>query len=140
MKNCILMMCIVAYASIFSSCSNDDSPTASANLMQIQNSTAKVRPEVPEKGTISTGTITGSFYPLLPLTTVIAIPDNSKEIKYAGYIWGSGLFKIAPLPVGSYTVLITPKDSPAEAVIVREIEVDADQTTDVGSIFLNVDH
>ena len=138
MKNIILMMCIVAYASIFSSCSTDDSPTASANLMQTENSTAKVRPVVPEKGTIATGTITGSFYPLIP-STVIATPGNSKELKFVGHVWGAGFFKIAPVPVGTYTVSIIPKGASGPFVSIRQVEVAADQTTDIGAISLYVE-
>ena len=138
MKNIILMMCIVAYASIFSSCSTDDSPTASANLMQTQNSTARSIAVKPEEGTIATGTITGSFYPLIP-STVVAIRGNSKELKYTGYVWGAGFFKIAPVPIGTYTVSIIPKGASGPFVSIREVEVRAGQTTDVGAISLYVE-
>lgn len=138
MKNFILMMCIVAYASIFSSCSNDDSATASTNQFQAKDNTSELRPILPIKPTVSTGTITGSFFPVVP-ATVIAIPRNSKDIKFTGYMRETGLFKIAPVPVGTYTVWILPKDSPLQPISATDIEVRADQTTDVGRLSFYVE-
>ena len=137
MKNFILTMCIVAFTTIFSSCSTDDPATVSTNKLQTQNDNTELRPILPVKGTVFTGTITGSYYPVIPAK---AIAVRSKDLAYSGYIRETGLFKIAPVPVGTYTVMIMPKDSTLPAIKVENVEVRANQTTDVGALAFGIDH
>ena len=117
MKKIILMMCIVAFVSMFSSCSNDDSYTDNAaSKYQTENGSSVLRPIIPTDPTV-TGNITGSISPAIP---AIAKATNSKGIHYYGVVYDSGQFQISALSVGAYTVSIIPKKpSPLQPIIVQ---------------------
>ncbi len=130
-------MCIVACASMFSFCSNDEIYTDSANKYQTENSSAELRPIIPSDPNLVTGNITGSYYPDIPADVRAT---NSKGVHYYGMVYRSGQFEISDLAIGTYTVMILPKKpSPLNPIIVPNVFVRANQTTDLGSLSFYVE-
>ena len=133
MKKIILMMCIVACASMLFSCSNDDSYTDNAaSKYQTENGTSVLRPIIPTDPTV-TGNITGSITPAIPAE---AVAINSKGIHYYGMVYNTGEFQISALTAGTYTVTIIPgKTTPYHPISVLNIVVRPSATTNIALSF-----
>lgn len=123
-------MCIVACASMFSSCSNDDSyPDNAASKFQTETGTNTLR-STPAP---TTGEIVGSFYPAVQAS---AMATDAKGNRYQGMIYGAGQFQILALPPEIYTVTITPKKtSPLLPITESNVQVRVGTTTHISMSF-----
>ena len=82
----------------------------------------------------TTGSVTGSVHPTNQSVEVVA---ENGTVRVSAYTNDAGVFKLHGLPEGTYKIIVTPDEDsgffPAE---VDNVEVDLEEVTDLGVIYL----
>ncbi len=103
---------------------------ANQSIVDQGNGTYKLKPVIRNVDLVATGSIKGRITPAGTLAFVTATSNN---VSYSSNVSATGEFQIFGLPVGTYSLTITPQ-LPLLFVTQNNISVTAGNTTDVGII------
>jgi hypothetical protein len=104
---------------------------ANKSIIETGNGVYKLKPVIRAIDVASSGIIQGNITPVGTVAFVTSISDQT----FSTNVNTSGKFKIVGLPVGTYSVIVTPV-TPFAPVTVTNITVTAGVTTDIGLVTL----
>jgi hypothetical protein len=103
---------------------------ANQSVVNLGNGSYKLKPVLRTIVTnTTTGSIKGNITPIGTMATVSA--TSSTGVTYSSNVDSNGNFQIMSLPVGTYSVTITPP-SPLVPIILENVVVQANIATDIG--------
>ena len=107
---------------------------ADRSIDQTGNGTYVLSPVIRVEAVVTSGSISGIVLPVAARATVSAILPPDTVSTFADTL--TGAFKIMALPAGTYSVAITPSDTLLADTTIANVNVVAQQNTNLGTVTL----